>query len=81
MIGSDFMLNYCLCDFLSHIYCKGKLNLSNRQIESSEELNHNFFEDIYPQKKVDSSIDLVFDTLKELVADKFKMDTQLPDKT
>lgn len=36
----------------------------------SEVLNHNFFEDIYPQEKSDIGIDQVFDILKELVADR-----------
>jgi hypothetical protein len=36
----------------------------------SEALNHNFFEDIYPQKKSEHSIDSIFDTLKALVADR-----------
>jgi DNA-binding XRE family transcriptional regulator len=35
----------------------------------SEVLNHNFFEDIYPQKKSEHSIDYVFDTLKALVTE------------
>jgi len=33
----------------------------------SEVLNHNFLEDIYPQKNVQNTIDVVFETLKELV--------------
>ena len=36
----------------------------------SEALNHNFFEDIYPQKNNQITIDTVFDALKELVKEK-----------
>ena len=36
----------------------------------SEVLNHNFFEDIYPQKNTPNTIDTVFDALKELVKEK-----------
>jgi hypothetical protein len=36
----------------------------------SEALHHNFFEDIYPPKKLECDIDLVFDTLKEMVVDR-----------
>ena len=35
---------------------------------------HNFFEDIYPSgKSVDESIDIVFDTLKEIVKEKSRI--------
>jgi len=36
----------------------------------SDVLNHNFFEDIYPQKNAHITIDTVFDALKELVKEK-----------
>jgi hypothetical protein len=36
----------------------------------SEALKHNFFEDIYPSKKLTHNIDSIFDTLKELVAER-----------
>ena len=36
----------------------------------SEALKHNFFEDIYPNKKTNNNIDIVFEALKELVAEK-----------
>jgi hypothetical protein len=36
----------------------------------SEVLKHNFFEDIYPSKKNIDNIDVVFDALKELVAER-----------
>ena len=36
----------------------------------SEALNHNFLEDIYPQKKAPITIETVFEALKELVKEK-----------
>jgi len=36
----------------------------------SEALKHNFFEDIYPCKKDDNNMEVVFDALKELIAEK-----------
>ena len=40
----------------------------------SEALNHNFFEEIYPSNKKASNInvDSIFDTLKELVAERIQ---------
>jgi hypothetical protein len=36
----------------------------------SEVLKHNFFEDIYPSKENTNNIDVVFDALKELIAER-----------
>ena len=36
----------------------------------SEVLNHNFFEDIYPQKNNQYTIDMVFEVFKKLVREK-----------